>query len=238
MPEAASSAKSPRPKVRSSEAYITQFQVAVSELGPALGPRDALTVAKTLTDVARVLVKSVATDPKMLKTALSAFKKTLAGRVSVGEPVAPRPVKPAARPVERSSGAGLGAILTTEVGDARLEVLRDKGPIEGWAGPVAGAGEIQATLAISRSTLHQWHARNAVVGLLRGERKRVYPLEQFIDGRPLEGVSDVVAVAPDQRSAWLWLRQPHPALGATTPLDLLKAGKREDVRRAAERDFV
>jgi uncharacterized protein (DUF2384 family) len=77
-----------------------------------------------------------------------------------------------------------------------------------------------------------------VIGLLRGERKLAYPLEQFVDARPLEGLADVLKVAPDARSAWLWLRQPHGALQHRSPLDVLKDGGREAVVRVAERDFV
>ena len=40
------------------------------------------------------------------------------------------------------------------------------------------------------------------------------------------------------RAAWLWLRQPHGRFAMRPPLDLLKAGQRDAVIQAAERDFV
>lgn len=40
----------------------------------------------------------------------------------------------------------------------------------------------------------------------------------------------------DTRSAWLWLRQPHSALGGRPPLAVLKNGGKEAVVRAAKRD--
>ena len=77
-----------------------------------------------------------------------------------------------------------------------------------------------------------------MVGLLRGERKLAYPLEQFVDARPLEGIADVLRMAPDARSAWLWLRQPHGAVNDRAPIEALKSGERDSVVTAAERDFA
>lgn len=76
------------------------------------------------------------------------------------------------------------------------------------------------------------------MGLLRGERKLAYPLEQFVDARPIEGIADVLKVITDPRAAWLWLRQPHAALQKRTPLAVL-AGRqgRDRVVQTAERDF-
>lgn len=143
----------------------------------------------------------------------------------------------ASGPVERSRGAGLGERVEPEEGLARLAAYAAKRPIESWAGPVAGAGGVEAELGVPRSTLNDWHRRGAVVGLLRGERKRVYPLEQFVDARPVPGVAAVLGAAPDARAAWLWLRQPHGAFGSATPLDALKQGRAEEVATAAARDF-
>jgi len=140
--------------------------------------------------------------------------------------------------VEHSRGSGLGTRISLAEGRARLDRYAASRPLETWAGPTAGAGEIEHDLGIPRSTLNNWKARRSVVGLLRGERKLAYPLEQFVDARPMQGIADVLKVAPDERAAWLWLRQPHPALKGKLPLEVLKAGGREAVARAAERDFV
>ena len=151
-----------------------------------------------------------------------------------GEPQSASPEQP----VERHTGTGLGDLLSLEQGRDRLARYVQTRPLESWAGPVAGPGEIEKQLHVARSTLNEWHRRGAVIGLLRGERKHVYPLEQFVDARPLQGIGDVAKIAPDERAAWLWLRQPHGRLGMRPPLDLLKAGRREEVIQAAERDFV
>lgn len=138
---------------------------------------------------------------------------------------------------EPMRGNGLGEVLNLTEGRARLATYATPTPIEEWAGPVGGAKDIEAQFGVGRSTLSTWQKNGAVVGLLRGQRKLAYPLEQFIDGRPLQGLSDVVAAAPDARSAWLWLRQPHGALGGETPLALLRAGKRDQVTALAARDL-
>jgi hypothetical protein len=145
-------------------------------------------------------------------------------------------VEPAGR-IERSRGAGLGERISLKDGRSRLERYANSGPIERWAGPVAGAGEIEQQLGIPRSTLNSWQKRGAVVGLLRGERKLAYPLEQFVDARPLEGIAEVLRLAPDARGGWLWLRQPNPALGRKTPLACLRAGRKASVLEAAEADL-
>ncbi|WP_245573056.1 antitoxin Xre/MbcA/ParS toxin-binding domain-containing protein [Lichenihabitans psoromatis] len=140
--------------------------------------------------------------------------------------------------VEFSRGTGLGERIRVAEGRKRLDRYAKARPLESWAGPTAGTGEIEETLGIPRSTLSSWQQNGSVIGLLRGERKRAYPLEQFVDARPLEGVADILKVTPDARSAWLWLRQPHGSLQHRLPLDVLKEGGREAVVRAAERDFV
>lgn len=139
--------------------------------------------------------------------------------------------------IERTRGSGLGEVLTLTEGRTRLNAYATPKPIEEWAGPVGGAGDIETQFGVKRSTLNTWYKQGAVIGLLRGQRKLAYPHEQFIDGRPLQGLADVLAVAPDARSAWLWLRQPHGALGGKTPLMLLHASKTNQVIAIARRDF-
>lgn len=144
-----------------------------------------------------------------------------------------------AEKVERSQGSGLGERIGRGEGQARLDRYAVAKPLESWAGLVAGAGEIEQQLGIPRSTLNTWQKRGAIIGLLRGERKLAYPLEQFVDARPLEGVAEVLQAARDPRAAWLWLRQPHGALDGHLPLEVLRStGGRERVVQVAERDFV
>ncbi|WP_193378618.1 antitoxin Xre/MbcA/ParS toxin-binding domain-containing protein [Sphingomonas sp. PR090111-T3T-6A] len=48
----------------------------------------------------------------------------------------------------------------------------------------------------------------------------------------------MLRLAPDARSGWLWLRQAHGALDGHAPLELLKAGRKVDVVKVAQRDFA
>jgi hypothetical protein len=141
------------------------------------------------------------------------------------------------RGIEHRVGIGLGDLMSLREGRVRLAQYVQPRSLESWAGAVAGPSEIENRLHIARSTLNEWHRRGVVIGLLRGERKHVYPLDQFVDARPTQGVGAVVKIAPDERAAWLWLRQPHGRFDMQSPLDVLKAGQQAEVIQAAERDF-
>lgn len=140
------------------------------------------------------------------------------------------------KPVEVSRGSGLGQSVDIEEGRRRLAEFATPTRIEDWAGPVAGPGDIERRFGTKRSTLHDWHKRGAVIGLLKGERKHVFPLTQFVDGRPVEGMPQVTKIIRNPRVAWQWLIQPKPSMGGT-PLDNLKKGNLDEVLDAAERDF-
>lgn len=140
------------------------------------------------------------------------------------------------RPVELSEGEGLGEVVNIEEGRRRLAAYATPGRLEDWAGPVAGPSEIEKMFGTRRSTLHDWHKRGAIIGLLKGERKHVFPLAQFVDGRPVGGMSEVSRIIGNPRVAWQWMVQPKPSIGGT-PLDQLKQGHVSEVLDAAERDF-
>jgi len=140
-------------------------------------------------------------------------------------------------PVEPRKGTGFGALIDLEEGRRRLDEYATPMRLEDWAGSVAGPVELERDYGISRSTLHNWQRRGAVIGLLKGERKHVFPLRQFVDGRPVEGIARIVALAPSPRAAWLWLVQDHPGLGNLTAIDWLRAGEADKVVEAAEEYF-
>lgn len=146
-------------------------------------------------------------------------------------------VPASAQTAEEDQGEGMGELISLTEGRQRLKSYTNPTPIEAWAGAVAGPGELESAHAIPRSTLHSWHKQHAVIGLLKGTRKHVFPLAQFIDGRPAEGLSQVVEAAGSPRTAWSWLIEAHPSLNARTPLAHLKAGKTLEVIDLANRDF-
>ncbi|MDP3411089.1 hypothetical protein [Bosea sp. (in: a-proteobacteria)] len=143
---------------------------------------------------------------------------------------------PVEKPVEVSQGPGLGRAVDLDEGRRRLAEFATTVRLEDWAGPVAGPGDIEKMFGTKRSTLHEWQKRGALIGLLKGERKHVFPLAQFVDGRPVEGMSQVTKIIAHPRVAWQWLIQTKPSLGEA-PLDALKNGRVEEVLEAASRDF-
>lgn len=105
--------------------------------------------------------------------------------------------------------------------------------IEDWAGRVAGSTYLEENLGIARSTLHRWQRRGDVIALRKGGRKHVFPLAQFVDGRPVAGISDVLKQIGNPRLAWLWLTRPAAQLDGRIPIDLLRADQVEEVIEAA-----
>lgn len=139
--------------------------------------------------------------------------------------------------VEPSNGEGLGPIVSVEEGKRLLRESAVARKIEDWAGAVAGASELSRDYGIPRSTLHRWQHSDEVIGLLKGTKKHVFPIEQFIDGRPARGISGVVGLAGGHRVAWLWLRQANPVLGGRKPIDLLRQDRVDEVIDTAQAYF-
>ncbi|MBZ9739784.1 MULTISPECIES: hypothetical protein [unclassified Mesorhizobium] len=108
--------------------------------------------------------------------------------------------------------------------------------IEDWAGQVAGPTYLEERFGIPRSTLHWWQRHNDVIALRKGARKHVFPLAQFVDGRPASGIRQVLSLSDKPRLAWLWLIQPSPPLDDRVPIEMLRQDLTEDVVLAA-RDF-
>lgn len=105
--------------------------------------------------------------------------------------------------------------------------------IEDWAGRVAGSTYLEENLRIARSTLHRWQRRGDVIALRKGGRKHVFPLAQFVDGRPVAGISNVQSLIGNPRLAWLWLTRPAAQLDGRIPIDLLRQDQIKEVVEAA-----
>lgn len=103
-----------------------------------------------------------------------------------------------------------------------------------WAGPVAGPTLIERHFGINRSTLHRWHKRGECVALnAKTSKKPVFPLKQFLDGRPVDGLAEVITIFNDQREAWLWLVTSNEQLSGGQPIDRLIEGDRGLIVRLA-----
>lgn len=214
-------------------------RAALEQHNPGVPAINVRTMATILAIVSDVLAELPEARRRELARAKGRFRKALFKATSRDTPVEQNRTyfEPVGR-IERSAGRGLGERISLEEGKARLDRYAQMKPLDSWAGPTAGAGEIERQLGIPRSTLSNWQQRGAAIGLLRGERKLAYPLEQFVDARPVEGLAGVLEAAPDARAAWLWLRQPHGALEGRAPLAALKtSGMRDRVVKVAERDF-
>ena len=108
--------------------------------------------------------------------------------------------------------------------------------IEDWAGEVAGSTYLEEKFRIPRSTLHRWQRSSEVIALRKGGRKHVFPLAQFVDGRPAAGISEVLSAIANPRLAWFWLNRAAPELGGRVPIEMLKHDMVQEVVLAA-RDF-
>jgi hypothetical protein len=103
-----------------------------------------------------------------------------------------------------------------------------------WAGPVAGPTVIERHFGIPRSTLYRWQKVNEVVAIsTRTSRKPVFPLRQFVDGRPAVGIAELIALFGDQKTAWRWLVTPLDQFAEKPPIEVLLQGEVASVLEAA-----
>lgn len=216
-------------------------RLVANEVGETLTRQSGLAkavAANTAQIVAAVAAAVVGLSPaqqKRLKSK-SADVADMIAAFAREETPAERIVIPEPTMIERGNGSGFGELIDIEEGRRRLSAYAIRVPIEEWAGPVAGSSALHER-GIARSTLHDWQKRGQVVALLAGARKHLFPLEQFVDGRPLEGIGQIVAIAPSPRSAWLWLVQNSPLLSNKRPIDMLKQDRVKDVVEAARTVF-
>lgn len=105
--------------------------------------------------------------------------------------------------------------------------------VDDWVGPSAGPTFLEKNFGIPRSTLHRWQRRNEVIALVAGGRRHVFPLAQFVDGRPAKGIDTVSATIGHPRLTWYWLSRPCEQLAGHLPIDLLKLDRVDEVMKAA-----
>lgn len=218
---------------------------AASEMIGMFAKRNPKTSRAQVEAVGKLVAEFGATAAKLSPAArqrLVARKAELSKLIAeiVAEPDgAPELLKlaPKAEP-EVSQGEGLGALVSAAEGRERLAAYATPLKVEAWAGPLAGPTELEREHGVARSTLHAWQKQGAVIGLLVGVRKHAFPIEQFIDGRPVAGLAPVLEVIGDPRIAWLWLREPNPGLAGASPLARLKSGAVDSVIEVARSNFA
>ncbi|MER8671184.1 DUF2384 domain-containing protein [Mesorhizobium sp. M1156] len=102
-----------------------------------------------------------------------------------------------------------------------------------WAGSVAGPTVIEKHFGIPRSTLFRWQKRDEAIALRTGSSRFVFPLKQFVDARPADGIAALITLFGNHRSAWQWLMAPNEKFGTTSPIDVLLSGNIAEVIAAA-----
>lgn len=202
---------------------------------PGLAKAAAANTAQIVAAVAAAIVALPPAQQKRLKAKSNDVADMIAAFARDDAPAAKIEIAEPAE-IEPRKGAGFGELIDIEEGRRRLSAYATQVPLEEWAGPVAGSSALQDR-GIARSTLHEWQKRGQVVALLTGARKHAFPLEQFVDGRPVEGIADILKVVGNPRRAWLWLVQQSPLLGNKRPVDLLKQDRRDEVVEAARTVF-
>lgn len=228
-------------QLQSADARAGVRRLVASEVSEALTRQSGVArtvAANTAQIVAAVAAAVVGLPPaqqRRLKSKSADFADMIAAFAREDAPTE-RIVIPEPAEVEPRKGTGFGELIDIEEGRRRLSAYATKAPLEEWAGPVAGSSALHDR-GIARSTLHHWQKHGQVVALLVGARKHAFPLEQFVDGRPVEGIADVLKVVGNPRRAWLWLVQPSPLLGGKRPIDLLKQDRQDEVVEAARTVF-
>lgn len=100
---------------------------------------------------------------------------------------------------------------------------------------IVGVSEAAARLEVSRTTVYDWVKRNTLLAWRSTKRGLRIPAAQILgSGRVVPGLADVVEIVGDPELAWTFLTQEWPFEDeAALPLELLKAGRMEEVIGAA-----
>jgi len=154
----------------------------------------------------------------------SEFFRVLAGKIARADPGH-------AGSVDESRSTGIDRATSRPLAERALDLQSML--IEDWAGEVAGSTYLEEKFRIPRSTLHRWRRRGEVIALRKGGRKHVFPLAQFVDGRPAPGIDEVLTIIANPRLAWFWLTRPSVELDGRTPIEMLREDMIEDVVRVA-----
>jgi hypothetical protein len=204
---------------------------------PKASPESVETAARATAAVSDAITKLSPERQKNLADHQKDLPDIIAAIADKFEAIPERLELQASGPIETMEGMGLNPTLTYEEGLQLVRSYATPTRLEVWAGPVASPTELEKDYGIKRSTLHDWRQNGSIIGLLKGTRKHVFPIAQFIDGRPVQGIAQIMDVIKLPRVAWLWLSRPHPSKDGTAPIERLKSNRVAEVLEVAEHDF-
>jgi hypothetical protein len=211
-----------------------QFVNLLAACNPTASRAQLQTVGKFVAQFAAIVME-LSPEYQMLLRGKKAALQKLMQRL-VADASAPLLWPPDAV-AETIQGAGGGEMLTEEEARARLDAYATHQPTEDWAGKLAGPAELQRDYGIARSTLRNWQQQGYAIAIQVNAHKRAFPVEQFVDGRPVAGLAEVVRIIGDTRIAWRWLREPNPLLSGARPLSRLKKGAFDLVLQIARSNY-
>jgi hypothetical protein len=136
-----------------------------------------------------------------------------------------------------SEGEGLGEEISAEEGDSRLKAYARTVPVRQWAGDLVSELDLRTRFRLSKRQIDEWKSGDDMVALFDDDGEVAFPVDQFVNGRPIKGLSEVLQQIGNARVAWMWLCQPHAVFGTQRPLEVLKSGGASQVLQAAVRDF-
>lgn len=115
-----------------------------------------------------------------------------------------------------------------------IEKQRDLLAAEGGA---VGVDELASALRISRQAVDKRRRAGKLLALPRGGHRWVFPAWQVARGRTVPGLEEVLSAlgGRDPWSQLIFFLTPDRPLGNRSPLQVLRAGDRAAVVRAAER---
>lgn len=230
-----------RPSTKMTSPAVAEMIGAFAKRNPQCSRAQLKVIGKLVAEVGAATARLPSGAQKRLAARSAELRKVIteiAMRPNASGSAEQRLKLVARSPAEVSQGEGLGAVLSAEQGRKRLAAFATDTKIEDWAGRLAGPTELERDFGTARSTLHAWQKQGDVIGLLVGVRKHAFPVEQFVDGRPVAGLGLILEAIGEPRTTWLWLREPNPELGGATPLASLKAGAINGVLEIARSNFA
>jgi hypothetical protein len=132
-------------------------------------------------------------------------------------------------------GQGVGPLVDLDSGRAAVGRLATDDLSIDWAqSKLLGAPQMAKELGISPATLANWRREGRVVAFKRDLRNYHYPGRQIYRGTVIEGLCDIVRRFDHVEDGWEWLVTPNSQTQGLPPIDRLRLGAREEVKRAAE----